>query len=162
MLLLLARSASGGGLKLIVYSHVPSRLVSHHPIQPIPTGTAIYSSSSSILSYPCERLTRQFGIVTQMFIQKSLHHHSNHAHHTFFPESSRTSLPQRYCTCTATARTASIPSNLLTSCGSSHAACRMGMEVKPATWVVLLGPPHLPLLRRRRAEEMQGRRWYVE
>ena len=61
VLLLLARSASRGGLKLIVYSHVPSRLVSHHPIQPIPTGTAIYSSSSSILSHPCERLTRQFG-----------------------------------------------------------------------------------------------------
>ena len=65
LLLLLARSASGGGLKLIVYNHVSSRLVSHHPIQPIPTGTSIYSSSSSILSYPLERLTRQFGIVTQ-------------------------------------------------------------------------------------------------
>ena len=62
LLLLLARSASGGGLKLIVlHSHVPSRLVSRRPIQPIPTGTAIYSSSSS---HPCERLTRQFGIVT--------------------------------------------------------------------------------------------------
>ena len=36
-------------------------------MQPIPTDTAIYSSSSSILSHPCERLTRQFGIVTQNF-----------------------------------------------------------------------------------------------
>ena len=72
LLLLLARSASGGGLELIVYSHVHSRLVSHHPIQPIPTGTAIYSSSSSILSHLCERLTRQFGIVTLIDLRSSI------------------------------------------------------------------------------------------
>ena len=59
-----------------MYIRVPRYLntVSHRPIQPIPTGTAIYSSSSLILSYPCERLTRQFGIVTLNLVEDTPYH----------------------------------------------------------------------------------------
>ena len=47
-----------------------------YTIQPIPTGTAIDSSSSSILSHPCERLTRQFG--TYLLVCTTCTHQSGH------------------------------------------------------------------------------------